>query len=254
MKNNARVALVTGGSRGIGKSICLNFAKNNIKVAINHSKPGSADNVVDEIKKQGGFAASFQADISNEREVRKMILKVLKEFHQIDFLINNAGISDQMLPLIEQDTGKWQEIINIHLKGTYLCSKEVSKYMVRKSSGKIINISSIVGIAGFPMRTAYGPAKSAIINLTKVLAIELAPFKITVNAIAPGYIKTEMVANLIESKKLNLKKICKRIPLQRIGTCEDIANLVEFLCSDKANYITGETIVVDGGWLAYGYL
>ena len=104
------------------------------------------------------------------------------------------------------------------------------------------------------MRTAYGPAKSAIIHLTKVLAIELAPFKITVNAIAPGYIKTEMVANLIESKKLNLKKICKRIPLQRIGTCEDVANLVEFLCSNKANYITGETIVIDGGWLAYGYL
>lgn len=254
MKIKTRVALVTGGSRGIGKAICLNFAKNNIRVAVNHSRPGSAEEVVDEIKSLGGFATSFQANISNENEVKKMISKTLMEFNHIDFLVNNAGISDQMLPLTEQNTEKWQEIMNIHLKGTYLCSKEVSKYMIDQRFGKIVNISSIVGLAGFPMRTAYGPAKSAIVNLTKVLAIDLAPHKINVNAVAPGYIKTEMVENLIKNKKLNQKRICKRIPLKRIGSCEDVANLVEFLCSEKANYITGETIVVDGGWLAYGYL
>lgn len=254
MKKEERVALITGGSRGIGKAICLHFAKNNIKVAVNHAMPGSAKKVIEQIKELGGYGASFQANISIEKDVKKMVSKVLDEFHHIDFLVNNAGISDQMLPLTDQVTETWQKIMDIHLKGTYLCCKEVARHMISQSFGKIVNISSIVGLTGFPMRTAYGPAKNAIVNLTKVLAIDLAPYKINVNAVAPGYIKTEMVENLIKNKKLNQKKICKRIPLKRIGSSEDVAHVVEFLCSDKANYITGETIVVDGGWIAYGYL
>lgn len=249
-----RVGLVTGGSRGIGKAICLAMAQEGVKVAVNHVRQGSADGLLAQIEKTGGMAYSVMADIRHEREVKVMVDKVLDRFGRIDFLINNAGISDQMVPTVEQDVAKWQEVIDIHLKGTYLCSRLVGKNMIERNFGRIVNISSIVGLTGFPMRTAYGPAKSAIANLTKVLAIEWAPFNVTVNAVAPGYIRTELVEKLIHDGTFNEEKIKGRIPLKRMGTPEEIADIALFLCSDKANYITGATIAIDGGWTAYGYL
>ena len=254
MSIDQKVALITGGGQGIGKAICFAIAREGISVAVNDIKEDRAAQVVKQIKKEGGIASSFQADVSNEDEIKSMVEKTLNRFKNIDYLINNAGIPDQLVPVVEQDTDKWQKLIDIHLKGTYLCSKEIAKNMIRKKSGRIVNISSIAGLNAFPMRTAYSPAKSAIIMLTKVLAIEWGSFNINVNAIAPGYIRTEMVEDLIRQGKMNEEEICNRIPLKRLGTSEEIAEIVLFLCSPASRYITGQTIVVDGGWVAYGYI
>jgi NAD(P)-dependent dehydrogenase (short-subunit alcohol dehydrogenase family) len=249
-----RVGLVTGGGQGIGKAICLAMSRKGFKVIVNDVRKNSADEVSGQIKNEGGSAESIQADISNEDEVRSMVEKASDTFGKIDFLINNAGISDQVVPVIDQEISKWQQLIDIHLKGTYLCSKEIAKSMIQNNYGRIVNMASIIGLAGFPMRTAYGPAKSAIIMLTKVLAIEWARYNINVNAIAPGYIRTKMVEDLIRSGKINEETICNRIPIRRFGKPEEIADVLLFLLSEAANYITGETIVVDGGWLAYGFV
>lgn len=221
-----KTALVTGGSRGIGRAISSAMARKGVKVAVNHFQYGSADDVLREIEEDGGVAVGFKADISRENEVKAMVEGVLGAFGRIDFLINNAGIADQFVPLMQEDTDRWQKVIDIHLKGTYLCSKESARSMIENKFGRIVNISSIAGVSGFPWRTAYGPAKSGIINLTKVLAIELAPFNINVNAIAPGYIRTDAIANLSQAGKLNEDKIINRIPLKRFGTPEEIAETV----------------------------
>ena len=254
MSIDQKVALITGGGQGIGKAICFAMAREGIRVAVNDIKEDRAVEVVKQIKEGGGIASSFQADVSNEDEIKSMVEKILNRFKGIDYLVNNAGISDQLVPVVEQDTDKWQELVDIHLKGTYLCSKEIAKSMIKKKYGRIINISSIAGLNAFPMRTAYSPAKSAIIMLTKVLAIEWASFNINVNAIAPGFIRTEMVGDFIRHGKMNEEEICNRIPLKRLGTSEEIAEIVLFLCSSSSSYITGQTIVVDGGWVAYGYI
>lgn len=249
-----RVALVTGGGQGIGRAICLALAQKGVKIAVNDIEERAAQSVVREIREQGGTAMSSLADISSEDEIKSMISRVIDEWGNVDYLINNAGISDQLVPVIEQDTGKWQRLIDIHLKGGYICSKEIAKYMLKSKFGRIVNISSIAGLNGFPRRTAYGPAKSAIIMLTKVLALEWAAENINVNAVAPGFIRTEMVDNFVRQGKMDEKAISERIPMKRLGTPEEIARIVLFLCSDAASYITGQTIVVDGGWTAYGYI
>ena len=241
------VALVTGGSRGIGKAICLTMARKGIKVGVNYLRDGSADEVLKTINEEGGTAIGLQADVSKELEVKSMVMEMLEKFGRIDYLINNAGISDQTVPAVEQDVERWQKVIDIHLKGTYLCSKEVAKTMIKNNSGRIINISSIVGINALPMRTAYGPAKAAIINLTKVLAIEWAKFNINVNAVAPGYIRTEMVEDYIQRGIVNENDLKKRIPTGKLGTGDEVAEVILFLCSMGASYINGATIVVDGG-------
>jgi NAD(P)-dependent dehydrogenase (short-subunit alcohol dehydrogenase family) len=249
-----KVALITGGGQGIGKAICLAMAREGIRVAVNDIKEDRAAEVVKQIKEEGGIGSSFQADVANEDQIKSMVARILNRFKSIDYLINNAGISDQLVPVVEQDTDRWQKLVDIHLRGTYLCSKEIAKSMIRKKYGRIVNISSIAGLNAFPMRTAYSPAKSAIIMLTKVLAIEWASFNINVNAIAPGFIRTEMVEDFIRLGKMNEEEICNRIPLKRLGTSEEIAEIVLFLCSSSSSYITGQTIVVDGGWVAYGYI
>ena len=252
MPGKEMVALVTGGSRGIGRAICIELARQGLKVGVNHSSTGSADEVLEYIKNIGGYAIGIQGDISNEKKVRHVIDKTVDTFGRIDILVNNAGISDQLIPILEQESDTWQKVVDIHLKGTYLCSKEVAGIMLKNNFGRIVNISSIVGLNGFPMRTAYGPAKAGIINLTKVLAIEWAKYNINVNAVAPGYIKTEMVEQLIKKGTFIEDHIRERIPMKRLGTTKDIAQAVLFLISDEASYITGTTLVVDGGWTAYG--
>jgi NAD(P)-dependent dehydrogenase (short-subunit alcohol dehydrogenase family) len=248
MTNFDSVALVTGGSRGIGKAICLVMARKGIKVGVNYLRKGSADEVLAAIKKEGGTAVGLQADVSKETEVRSMVKEMLRQFGKIDYLINNAGISDQGVPAVEQDVEKWQKVIDIHLKGTYLCSKEVAGSMIKNSFGRIVNIASVVGINAIATRTAYGPAKAAIMNLTKALAIEWAKYNINVNAVAPGYTRTEMVEDYIQRGILDENQIKKRIPMGRLGTGAEIAEVILFLCSDGASYINGATIVVDGGW------
>jgi NAD(P)-dependent dehydrogenase (short-subunit alcohol dehydrogenase family) len=247
MANFDPVALVTGGSRGIGRAICLTMARKGIKVGVNYLRDGSADDVLKTIEKEGGTAIGLQADVSNEFNVASMVARMVEKFGKIDYLINNAGISDQIIPIVEQDNQYWQRLIDIHLKGTYLCSKETARIMIKNNFGRIINISSVVGLKGFPMRTAYGPAKAAIMNLTKVLAIEWAKFNINVNAVAPGAIKTEMLEDFIRRGIFNDGELIQKIPMGRLGTGDEIAEVILFLCSNSASYINGATIVVDGG-------
>ncbi|MGA2462977.1 MAG: 3-oxoacyl-ACP reductase family protein [Thermodesulfobacteriota bacterium] len=249
-----KIALVTGGGRGIGEAICLAMAAAGIKVGVNDVREDLALEVVDRIKKGGGIASSFQADISNEHEVKFMVERLLKTFGRIDFLVNNAGIADQIVPIMEYETNKWERVIDINQTGPFLCSREVARSMIKSNFGRIVNIASICGFNAFPMRPAYCSTKSAVIMLTKVLAIEWASFNINVNAVAPGYIGTEMVENSARLGKLSVESLCNRIPLKRLGSPKEVADVVLFLCSDGANYITGSTIVVDGGWTAYGYI
>lgn len=248
MQDNNIVALVTGGSRGIGRAICLAMAHSGIKVGINYSSKGSADEVLTKIRDEGGTAIGLQADVSKETEVKSMIMEMLNRFGKIDYLINNAGISDQSIPTVEQDVAKWQKVIDIHLKGTYLCSKEVAGTMIKNGFGRIVNMASIVGINAISTRTAYGPAKAAIINLTKAFALEWAKYNINVNAVAPGYTLTEMVEDYIKRGIVNEDQIKKRVPMGRLGTVDEVAEVVLFLCSKSASYINGTTILVDGGW------
>lgn len=248
MKSSDPVALVTGGSRGIGKAICLAMTRKGIKVGVNYLRDGSADEVLTIIEKEGGNAIGLQADVSKESDVNSMVKKMTERFGEIDYLINNAGMSDQIVPIVEQNNEYWQRLIDIHLKGTYLCSKEAAKIMIPNKAGRIINISSVVGLRGFPMRTAYGPAKAAIMNLTKVFAIEWAKYNINVNSVAPGAIRTEMLEDFIQRGIFNENELIQRIPMGRLGTGNEIAEIILFLCSASASYITGETIVVDGGW------
>jgi NAD(P)-dependent dehydrogenase (short-subunit alcohol dehydrogenase family) len=199
-------------------------------------------------------ALPLPADVSKEAEVKEMACKVEKTWGRLDVLINNAGLSDQHGTVVEQDMEIWQRLIDVHLKGTFLVSKVFVPLMFKSGGGRIVNIASIAGMVTFPRRTGYGPAKSGVIRLTQILALEWAAHNITVNAVAPGYVKTELVAKLVEEGLLDEEALAKRTPLGRIGTPDDVAKAVLFLISEDADFITGHTLVVDGGWSAYGFI
>ena len=254
MELEGKTALVTGGSRGIGRAVCEALVRNGVRVGVNYTSKGSADEVIAWAGEQGGEALDLRGDVRDESQVRSMVEKALREFGGIDYLINSAGVSDQVVPVVDQDPGVWQKVMDINLKGTYLCCKEVAKSMMENRFGRMVNMASIAGINAFPVRTAYCPSKSAVIMLTKVLAIEWADHNINVNAIAPGYILTEMVKDMMLRADFDKEKLCNRIPQKRLGEPAEIADVTLFLCSRGANYITGETIAVDGGFVAYGHL
>ncbi|MGB9664929.1 MAG: 3-oxoacyl-[acyl-carrier-protein] reductase [Ignavibacteria bacterium] len=244
MKLQNKVALITGGSRGIGAAIAKELAKEGAKVVLTyHSSPDKAQNVLDEIKKLGGDGRIFQADASSFSDAQNSVEFVLKEFGALNILINNAGITrdNLLLRMSEQD---WDEVINTNLKSVFNYSKAAIKPMINQREGKIINISSVVGIMGNAGQANYVAAKAGVIGLTKSLAREFASRNINVNAIAPGYIETDMTAKLTDTQK---QAILNLIPLKRIGKPEDIARVVVFLASDDANYITGQVFCVDGG-------
>lgn len=245
MNLQGRVAVVTGGSRGIGKSISLKLAELGSTVVINYVKNDSyALEVAQEIEKMGKSALLVKKDVSKINEAEELIEEVYRKFNSIDILVNNAGITKDtlFLRMTEEDFDK---VLNTNLKGTFNVTKAAVKYMVKKRYGRIINISSIVGIYGNVGQANYAAAKAGIIGFTKSLAKELGSRGITVNAVAPGFIKTDMTIPLIE--KETEEKIKENIPLRRIGLPEDVANLVAFLASDEASYITGQVIAIDGG-------
>lgn len=222
---------------------------------INDVDRRSGEKVAKEIEDLGRKSVVLEADVSESSQVRKMISYVVDEWGKIDILVNNAGIFNKMVPVHERSEEEWSRVIDIHLKGTFLCSKYVGKVMIEKGvGGNVINIGSIAGLTGFPNRSAYGPAKSAILNLTKVMALEWAPYGIRVNAIAPGFTLTEGAEKMLSSGQVNGQALKERIPLGRLGTVDELARVALFLASEDSSYITGETIVVDGGWLANGYL
>lgn len=237
-------ALVTGSSRGIGRAIALELGRLGANVAVNYAgNEAKAQEVVDELEKMGVQAIKIQADVTDEDAVNKMVKEVIQTFGSLEILVNNAGITrDNLLMRMKEE--EFDEVINTNLKGAFLCTKAVVRQMMRQKYGRIINIASIVGISGNPGQANYVAAKAGLIGLTKSNAKELASRNILVNAVAPGFITTDMTDELTDEQK---EAIFRLIPLERFGEPEDVANVVGFLASDKAKYITGQTIHVDGG-------
>jgi len=238
------VAIVTGGSRGIGAAICEKLAEQGAKVVVNYVKnAGAAISVVQRIKDKGGEGISIKCDVSDFNQVQEMIQKTFAEFGKIDILINNAGIFPQAF-VEEVSPEKWRMAIEVNLIGTFHCAKAVIPYMKKQGRGKIINCSTISAFLPDVGISAYAAAKAGITNFTRVLAAELAPYNITVNAYAPGIIETDMVRDMIVERG---DKQLKQIALQRFGKPEEVADLVAFLASKESDYITGVTIPIDGG-------
>lgn len=239
-----KVALVTGASRGIGRAIALELARHGAKVAVNYAgSEAKAKEVVEEIEQMGVEAFMVQANVASGEAVEQMVKEVLERFGRIDILVNNAGITrDNLLMRMKED--EWDDVINTNLKGVFHCTKAVTRPMMKQRFGRIVNIASIVGVSGNPGQANYVAAKAGVIGFTKTAAKELASRNITVNAIAPGFITTDMTDRLSEDVRTEM---LKQIPLARFGEPEDIAKVVSFLVSDAANYITGQTIHVDGG-------
>lgn len=239
-----KIALVTGGSRGIGKEIALELAKEGVNIGINfNNNEEKALETLDEIKSYGVEAIAIKADVSVEEDVTNLVKTVEKSLGGIDILVNNAGVTKDNL-LIRMKAEEWDQVLDVNLKGTFLCTKQVARGMMKKKYGKIINISSVVAIIGNIGQGNYSASKAGLIGFTKSMARELASRGIRVNAIAPGFIETDMTKVLDDNIK---DEMLKSIPLQRLGKAKDIANLVVFLASDKADYISGEVIRVDGG-------
>lgn len=239
-----KVAVVTGGSRGIGRAVALELARRGAKVVVNYNKsPEAAEAVVNEIKAAGGQAAAFQADVSDSVAAQNLIKCAIETFGDLHILVNNAGITRDMLIMMmsEQD---WDDVQDTNLKSTFNCSKAAVKHMMRKRFGRIISIASVAGQMGNPGQTNYSASKAGQIGFTKALAREVAARNITVNAIAPGFVDTEILSTMPPE---TLEAALKMVPLARKGKPEEIAYAVAFLASDQAAYITGQTLGVDGG-------
>jgi 3-oxoacyl-[acyl-carrier protein] reductase len=239
-----RIAVVTGGSRGIGRAIAMTLAAAGATVVVNYQRnAAAADETVTAITAADGAAISIQADVSVSADVERLFKTVLDQYGTVDILVNNAGITRDTL-LLRMKEDDFDTVIDTNLRGVYLCTKAALRPMTRARSGRIINITSVVGLIGNAGQSNYAAAKAGIIGFTRAVAREMASRGITVNAVAPGYIETELTAGLGEQVRA---AILEAIPLGRLGTPQDVANLVCFLASDAAAYITGQTLTVDGG-------
>lgn len=240
-----KTVLITGASRGIGRMTAKKFAENGYNAAINYNKSkAAAEKLCREITTLGGNAEIFGADVSDNFQVEEMIKAVNQKFGSIDVLVNNAGIAPKQGLFTDFTEADMKAVFETNIFGMMNCARAIVPQMVREHRGKIINISSIWGICGASCEVLYSSAKAAVIGFTKSLAKELAPSRINVNCVAPGMIDTEMNAHL---SREDVDAFCQEIPLQRVGTAEDVAETILFLASDAADYITGQTIAVDGG-------
>jgi len=246
MRLNNRVAIVTGGGRGLGKAIGVRLAQEGAKVVIADIDGDSAQAVAQRIIKESGMAINVKVNVSEKKEVERMVEIAVAEFDKIDILVNNAGIQ-RAAPLLDLDEDKWDEVINVNLKGSFLCIQQVTKYMIPQRYGKIINISSRAYLSGGPVN--YVCAKAGIVGLTLTLAKELGIYNINVNCIAPSRIETPLLYDVVTKEEFDIyiKKMIEITPLRRLGQPLDVANAVLFMASDESSFITGEILHVTGG-------
>ena len=244
-----KVAVVTGGSRGIGRAIALKLASLGAKVVVNYRvNAEAAQEVVEAIKAQGGEAIAVQADVRNADDAKRLVQTAQSTYGRLDILVNNAGIHRDNL-LVRMSEEDWDAVMDTNLRGTFNCTKAAMRPMMKQRYGRIVNITSVSGLAGNPGQANYSAAKAGLVGFTKAVAKEVGPRKITVNAIAPGYITTDQTAYLPEEWKA---KAIEMTPLGRAGSPEDIANAVAFLASDEAGFVTGVVLRVDGGLAMMG--
>lgn len=246
MELEGKVALITGAGRngkGIGRSICLELLKAGAKIVITDYVEENAIAVANEITAMGGEALALQANVADPADVERMVNSAVDKFGKIDILVNNAGITRDNL-ILRMSEAEWDSVLDTNLKGTFNCTKAVSKLMLRQRSGKIVNVASIMGVIGNAGQANYSASKAGVIALTKTTAREFGSRGINANAVAPGFIKTVMTEEMPEQAK---QAIEKQIPLERLGTSDDVAKVIAFLCSEAASYVTGQVINVDGG-------
>ena len=241
------VALVTGASRGIGAVVAARLAEAGARVGVNYlSSRAAAAGVVDSINNRGGEAMLVEGDVAQETSAASAVKQVIDKWGRINILVNNAGINRDRL-LMRMTSDDWDQVLTVDLKGAFLCTRYVIPHLIRQHSGRIINISSVVGISGNPGQANYAAAKAGLIGFTKAVAREVASRNVTVNALAPGYIATGMVEQLSEDTR---QRILDRIPMGKFGAPEDVAEAVLFLCGQGAGYITGQVLTIDGGMIA----
>jgi NAD(P)-dependent dehydrogenase (short-subunit alcohol dehydrogenase family) len=253
MKLNNKVAIVTGSARGIGESIASRLCAEGAKVVISDIDLPAAQKTSARLNSEGYKTIAFKANVGNKAEVEAMAKAAVAAFGKIDILVNNAGMS-VVGASVDLEESRWRTGIDVMLTGVFFCSQAAGREMIKQKSGKIVNIASVNGVDAFPERACYCSAKGGVMALTKVLGCEWARYGINVNAVAPGYVETDLVRDLVSKGTLDVDELAGRTPNGKLAKTEDIADTVVFLASEESKHIVGQTIVVDGGWTAYGYL
>ena len=253
MRLKGKVAIITGSSRGIGLGIAKGFAKEGADVVITSRNEESLVGPAEEMRAAGVRVLPLVVEVAKPEDIERMVATTVKEFGRIDVLVNNAGMP-MVAPSEELPLEKWQQTVDTNLTGSFLCAQAVGRVMLKQGSGSIINIASLTSYLGFPMRTAYSVTKSAVLGLTRTLSSEWAPKGIRVNALAPGWIETDIMRGLIARGALDPQKLISRTPMGRIGTPEDLVGPAIFLATEDSAFITGQIIPVDGGWLSYAFM
>lgn len=246
-----RVAIVTGSGQGIGKAIALTFAGAGANLVIADINSVTAKSTADEVKDLGREALVVSVDVCDKRQVDNMLSKTLERFKCVDVLVNNAGGGYTTVPLLEMSEEDWDKFVTLNLKSAFLCCKAVGKVMVQQKRGSIVNMASMVVFGAYPLGANYSAAKAGVKNLTETLAVELGPYNIRVNALAPGVVETPMTAELYQKRPELKEQRLRNIPLKRLGRPEDIAKVALFLASDASGYVSGQTIVINGAMATF---